>query len=127
VCAATLDKCVVWRCTLEVYSLGDNSSELENRMFKYAFLLLCTTERLYYSTLEFLRYFQTHLDVYDISALFLPGNVYMCEMYKYILDMNQICRMTIKMALELKIAGFSQRNHLKNRGMIFYSTSDDRK
>lgn len=25
-CAATLDKCVMWRCTLEVYSLGDNSS-----------------------------------------------------------------------------------------------------
>lgn len=25
-CAATLDKCVMWRRTLEVYSLGDNSS-----------------------------------------------------------------------------------------------------
>lgn len=90
--------------------------ELENLMLKYAFLLLCTTEHLYYSTLKFLRYFQTNLDVCDISALFLPGNVYLCGMYKYILDMNPIYRVTIKMAPEFKTAVFSPKKHLKIRG-----------
>lgn len=85
-------------------------------MFKYSVLLLCTTEHLYYSTLKFLRYFQTNLDVCDIPALFLPGNVYMCEMHKYILDMNQICRVTIKMAPELKIAVFFPKKPFKNQG-----------
>lgn len=46
-CAASLDKCVMWRCTLEVYSLGDNSSGTGESWVQVLVFISLPTESMY--------------------------------------------------------------------------------
>lgn len=70
-CAATLDKCVMWRCTLEVYSLGDNSSGTGESWVQVCVFTPLHTRAQHCSALTFLNHFNRNLDVSDTATVFL--------------------------------------------------------